>query len=305
MKTLLFTFLLLWGYSVNAQTYFQYFDGADTIPSSSVIFYMDSLDSNNLWQIGEPQKTLFNNAYSIPNVLVTDTLYPYPTNDTSRVYANVEAPQKWFGIWAFQWEQMIDFGDGDGGIVEFSVDDGTTWENAFNSPYVYNFFGYNQQNYGIVGGDEGFVGTDTNWQNIWICFDVSWLGSMQYDLKMRYTFISDSVGGVAVPNDGWMIDNVVSEQTWVHTINEIKPNDYMEVYPNPADDRINIVTEKKTEFHIIEQLSLYDMNGRRVRHFEYVPTKFFVDVADLPEGNYILEVQTNFEKRSFDVIVQH
>lgn len=79
----------------------------------------------------------------------------------------------------------------------------------------------------------------------------------------------------------------------------------MEVYPNPANDRINIVTEKKTEFHIIEKLALYNMTGQRVRYFENVPTKFFLDVADLPEGNYMLEVQTNFEKWSFDIIVQH
>lgn len=145
---------------------------------------------------------------------------------------------------------------------------------------------------------------DTNWRNVWLCFDVSWM-RLQEDLRVRYTFVSDSTGGVATPNDGWMIDNVLSEPTWVHTINEIKPDDYMEVYPNPANDRINIVTEKKTEFHIIEKLALYNMTGQRVRYFENVPTKFFLDVADLPEGNYMLEVQTNFEKWSFDIIVQH
>lgn len=307
MKTLLFSTLLLWGFMADSQyDYFQYFDGADTLSSNSVIFEIDTTNPNNIWQIGPPQKAVFDSPYSAPNVLVTDTLLPYPAFDTSRVSASVEAQQQQgWGIWAFQWQQKLDFGPGDGGILETSVDSGATWINAFYDPNVYNFFGYDQQNYGYVGGlDEGFVGVDTNWRNVWICYDLSWL-SLQQDLRLRYTFVSDSTGGVATPNDGWMIDNVVSQRTWVHTINEVKPDQYMEVYPNPADDRINIVTEKKTEFHIIEKLALYDMNGKRVRYFENVPTKYFVDVADLPEGNYLLEIQTNFEKQSFDVIVQH
>jgi hypothetical protein len=41
---------------------------------------------NNIWQIGKPQKIIFINAHSAPNVLVTDTINSYPTNDTSIFY---------------------------------------------------------------------------------------------------------------------------------------------------------------------------------------------------------------------------
>lgn len=305
MKTLLFSILLSWGFvSYGQYDFYQYFEGADTLASNSVFFEIDTTNTNNIWQIGPPQKAIFDSPYSAPNVLVTDTLLPYPAMDTSLVTATVQSPQGWFGIWAFQWQQKLDYGPGDGGILEISADSGATWVNAFYNPYVYNFFGYDQQNYGYPGNDEGFVGVDTTWRNVWLCFDVSWM-SMQQDLHVRFTSISDSTCGVATPNDGWMIDNVLSQPTWVHTINEVKPDDYMEVYPNPANERIHIITEKKTEFHIIEKLSLYDMNGKQVRYFENVPTKFFLDVAGLPEGKYLLEVQTNFENRSFDIIVQH
>lgn len=37
----------------------------------------------NCWQIGHPQKTIFNTAYSPVNVMITDTVNAYPANDTS------------------------------------------------------------------------------------------------------------------------------------------------------------------------------------------------------------------------------
>lgn len=303
MKALLLLFALMPA-GLFAQNYTQYFDGADTSVTNSVTYYIDTLDSNNIWQVGPPQKNYFSSAYSFPNVLITDTISPYPPLDTSVVQFKVQFPFGFYGIWAFQWDQKLDFGPGDGGVVEFSVDQGAVWHNPFYSPYVYNFFGYNQANWGYTY-DEAFVGQDTNWRNVWVCLDLSWLSQQTDEVWARFTFTSDSTGGVAVPNEGWMIDNIYSEETWIHTLNEVEPEGYMTIFPNPADDRINIVTEKKTEFHIIEDLSLYSINGERVRHFENVPTKFFVDVADLPEGNYRMEVRTNFQQEEFSVVIKH
>jgi len=39
---------------------------------------MDS--ASGIWQIGPPQKAIFDSAYSLPNALVTDTLNTYPVN---------------------------------------------------------------------------------------------------------------------------------------------------------------------------------------------------------------------------------
>ena len=48
-------------------------------------FYIDSGNVNNIWQIGKPQKSVFNAAHSAPNALLTDTVNHYPVNDTSSV----------------------------------------------------------------------------------------------------------------------------------------------------------------------------------------------------------------------------
>ena len=45
---------------------------------------IDSVSNlNDIWQVGAPQKPIFTNAYYNPNVIVTDTINPYPINDTS------------------------------------------------------------------------------------------------------------------------------------------------------------------------------------------------------------------------------
>ncbi len=63
-----------------------FFDYTITFDDSQEIehLYIDTVSNpNNIWQVGIPQKTIFTDAYSPPNVIVTDTTNPYPVNDTS------------------------------------------------------------------------------------------------------------------------------------------------------------------------------------------------------------------------------
>src|ERR1700756_1811269 len=112
-----------------AQYYFtQYFDGANTSPSNSIIINLDTA-SGNIWQVGKPQKTIFHAAATVPNALVTDTINYYPIKNTS-VFTfsfNCIAP---YAVMALQWMQKLDMDPHhhDGGIVEFSTDSGTTWQ---------------------------------------------------------------------------------------------------------------------------------------------------------------------------------
>ena len=41
------------------------------------------VDPAGLWQIGSPDKTIFTEAFTLPNAIVTDTANPYPTNANS------------------------------------------------------------------------------------------------------------------------------------------------------------------------------------------------------------------------------
>src|SRR5665648_544964 len=53
-------------------------------PSVFNKIFIDTISNpNNIWQIGEPSKLLFNSAFSPTHAIITDSLDPYTINDTS------------------------------------------------------------------------------------------------------------------------------------------------------------------------------------------------------------------------------
>jgi len=286
---------------VQGQTYSQYFDGADTSAFNSLLINIDT-SSSNIWQIGQPQKIIFDTAATFPNAIVTDTSNYYPTNNTSSFSFGVD-PQ-WFGwgILALQWKQKLDMDiDYDGGIIEFSSDTGNTWKNVFNNPYVYNFYGFDTANQDtLISGDYAFSGTDSTWKDIWLCFDLSWL-SFSDSLMFRYTLKSDAIDN---NKEGWIIDNLISHITIIHTVNEIKQEKYMTAVPNPTTGRIDISTKKLDEFHIIEKIELINIEGKLVQKWGISPTKFYVDISNHPNGIYFLNVKTNKSSETFKIVLE-
>lgn len=297
--TTVLLFLLLPSLSFSQEQFNQYFDGADTIQSSIKIHFNG--DSTNIWQIGKPQKKLFNAASTIPNALLTDTINNYPSNDSSSFEYTV-TPWTNDGILAIQWMQKLDMDAGnDFGLIEFSVDSGDTWKNVFDNPHIYNFYGFDSANVDTFQNNNlAFTGTDTAWKNIWLCYELTWLSD--YDSVMvRHTFVSDSVDN---EHEGWMIDNLKAHVTILHTVNETEKKEYMTVGPNPTRGRIDIVTKKIDEYHIIEEMELVNVKGQVVQQWSRKPTKFYVDISDHPNGVYFLNVKTNKKAESFKVILE-
>ena len=300
MKKLLLLCLFSLPLSIQAQWYWQHFDGFDTEPSESILIEFPE-DSMNAWQIGEPQKDIFSSASSPPNAIMTDTVNPYPANDTSSFYFKFTDEFNGWEIIAFQWLQKLDIDSGDGGMVEFSGDNGLTWQNAFDNPYVYNFYGYNEENVDTLpNGELGFVGSDNNWADIWLCYDLSWL-SLSDSLRIRYTMMSDSIES---DHEGWMIDNMFAGLTFFHTVGEVEQENYLEVYPNPTKGRVFINAQKKKTFHLIESMQLRDVKGKLLEEFGPSPTKFFIDLDHHPDGVYFLSINTNFESQTFKIILE-
>jgi len=280
--------------------YTQYFDGADTL-STSIQIEFDTTGTN-IWQVGPPQKTIFSSAATAPNVLVTDTVNFYPTNNSSSFQFTLNNFDYWWGILAIQWKQKLDMDAGDGGVIEFSTDSGATWQNAFDNPYVYNLFGFDSANVDtLAGGERAFTGTDTLWRDIWLCFDISYLGYGNDPPLMRFTFKSDSIDS---NHEGWMMDNLSYHITILHTVSEVEQKEYLKVYPNPTRGRVNIQAKKNNEFHIIEKMELINANGQVVQEFGVSPTKFYIDIDDHPDGIYFLKVQTNKKTEAVQILLQ-
>lgn len=302
MKTLANLLLILCipilGYS-QFDYYTQYFDGADTL--NPILIEIDS-SSSNIWQVGPPQKTIFSSAATSPNALLTDTINYYPPNDTSAFQFVLNNDNYWWAVLAVRWKQKLDIDTLDGGAIEFSIDSGATWQSAFNNPYVYNFYGYDDDNVDtLVGGELVFTGTDTTWRDIWLCFDISWLGYGGDPPMCRFTFKSDSIDN---NKEGWMIDNMMYHLTILHTISEVEQEEYAKVYPNPTRGRVNIQMKKLNEFHVIENMELINVEGKVVQQFGVSPTKFYIDIGDHPDGIYFLKIQTNKKTETVQVLLQ-
>ncbi len=286
--------------SLQAQFQYQYFDGADTVYSNSVNVEIDT-NSTNIWQIGPPQKTIFNAAASQPNALVTDTANNYPSNNVSTFNIKIEDNLGWGGIYALQWLQKLDMdADHDGGIIEFTTDHGLTWQNVFNNPLVYNFYGFLPANKDTLdNGEFAFSGQDTTWKNIWLCFDVSWISQFPDTISLRFTFKSDSIDNA---REGWIIDDFISHPTFVHTIQEVERKQYLTVYPNPSNGIVNIEAQKKSEFHLIEVMELINAQGKVVERWNNIPTKYWFDSKKYADGYYLLKIKTNFQSETIPLI---
>lgn len=286
---------------VHAQQFTQYFDGADTIPYYSIIYTIQNTP-DNVWQVGAPQKSIFTQAASTPNALVTDTLKSYPNNNSS-VFEFYIDQQNWgFGILALQWMQKLDMDfQKDGGIIEFSLNDTTTWYNAFNSPYVYNFYGFDAANAdSLTNGTPAFTGTDTAWKDIWLCFDASMINFTD-TLLFRFTFESDSTNTL---QNGWMIDNMMSHITVIHTVNTVdKEEKNLTIFPNPTKGIVNIKSKLEADINEIEWMELIDANGRVVQKFGRKNPNDQIDIGHHAKGAYFLKIKTNIGLDTFRVLL--
>lgn len=282
-----------------SQTWTQYFDGADT--SGYFVDVVIAPDSTNCWQVGRPSKNIFDTASTIPNAILTDSINSYPINNFSSFGFSLLPDMFPWGIIAIQWKQKLDMEFGkDGGLIEYSIDR-VNWIDAFNNPYVYNFYGFDPSNVTtIAGGNGAFSGTDSTWKDVWLCYDNSWASTFD-TIHFRFTLKSDTTD---TQQEGWMIDNLMVHLTMIHTVDEIQ-QEYLKVFPTLTEGIVNIKAKKSTDYHIIEKMELRDVNGRLVQTFGISPTKFTIDIGHHPNGIYFLTVQTNMRTETVKLVLQH
>ncbi|MFM9985797.1 MAG: T9SS type A sorting domain-containing protein [Flavobacteriales bacterium] len=291
----------------SAQYFTQYFDGADTADYNSIFINIDTT-GGNLWQIGPPQKNIFDSPATSPNVIVTDTINFYPDSDTSSFVGTVPLQDFGWGIFALQWTQKLDMDDNhDGGTISFSFDS-LEWQQVFDDPDVYNFYGYQSNNEDVFGDNQyGFTGTDTTWRDLWLCFDLSWFQVNTDTVFFKFTFMSDTIPSdpSEILHEGWMIDNMIAHQTFQHTLAETEQTEYLKCYPNPSNDRLMIEAKKLQEFHIIEKMELINSLGQVVDSWMNIPTKYFIRTQEYENGHYLLRIQTNIKTETIPVIINH
>jgi len=258
-------------------------------------------DSTNVWQIGQPQKTLFNSAYSLPNSLVTDTVDGYQSNDTSTFTIRAPHFQLMWPTLTFYYkmdsDSLLDFGN-----LEASYDDGFTWVGILNDTanlevewWVKKEVSPGQWQTLIAdwSNTTPFTGLIDEWHLFWI-FVPGWDYEFPYNdtIVYRFTFISDSI---QEGRDGWIIDDISAFDDFL-SIEEHDFNSLARISPNPAEELLTVALLNNATR--IEELFVHDITGKTLMRSHPMMNKEQIDISELPRGVYLLEITTSEGTRS-------
>lgn len=213
--------------------------------------WIDTVDiTGQTWQIGEPQKALFNSAYSPVNAMVTKLDTPYPSGDTASFIIRqiVSRPMDWpnelglSGYYKMNADSLNDVG-----LIEFSPDNGHLWINLMHDTVVWD------------SPKPVFTGTISEWTYFSIFLNnIAYAHNVETGdtICFRFTFISDSI---QTNKDGWMLDdigfNFVGEGVAEHNRDGIR----ITVSPNPFTDFFELnLSEPLSNV----ELTIYDLLAR-------------------------------------------
>ena len=251
--------------------------------------FIDSIaNCNNIWQIGQPNKLIFQSAYSLPNAIVTKLDTVYPINDTSSFIIVHEADMAlndWGvlflqAMYKINTDTITDFGS-----IEFSPNNGNTWINLLTDTI------YSQQNlYDWSSNDKPvFSGNSAGWQILSLCitdYDHYFNISDGDTVLFRFTFISDSIQTFKA---GWMLDDIRIDDWYENVQENIPKNMLIHVYPNPFTLQTNIQNGNAFENAIFQ---IYNTYGQQVKQINNVSGKTFIFGRDnLPNGIYLLRIK--------------
>jgi len=255
-------------------------------PDDSIFITIDTISNpSNIWQIGNPQKTVFTTSTFGGIAMVTDTINTYPINDTS-IFILVH-PVCWgfvdyhfgalSGMYYVHTDSLNDYGK-----IEFSPDNGNNWILISEDTLQYNSTSW--PTYSPKGT---FTGSSNGWKNFFIVLpNLYEIFGFNYGdtVLFKFSFISD---GNAESMDGLMFDNIkiLDEEYW--GIDEIHLENF-NVFPNPATTEIQI----KNLNTPIEIIKIYSMDGRLV-YAQSNPNQNSIPIEFLESGTYQILVETN------------
>jgi photosystem II stability/assembly factor-like uncharacterized protein len=242
-------------------------------------------DNSNLW-LTTGTAGVWNIAHPITNLLgantntgyVTVPYNNYPDNVSSYLTSpcydltSMSNATIKFDM-AFDLEQ-----DWDVLYVEYSIDQGQTWEvlgtaddpNWYNSSY--------DQNQLTIG--KQWTGTNTTIEGY--SHDVSFLTN-ESNVMFRFSFLSDQ----AVNNEGVLIDNFVIEGD----VADVKDNilDIISIFPNPSKGKFTVSRSKFDKIKI----EVYDLTGKLIFKKQNIIEKdYILDLQNISKGVYFVTISS-------------
>ncbi|MCX6272113.1 MAG: T9SS type A sorting domain-containing protein [Bacteroidetes bacterium] len=307
MKKILLLVLLL---SLWLSSYSQYpmFNIRDTINfETNTLPYQIVPNMENAWEIGVPQKTDFNSAFSPPNALVTSLQNPYPPVNISgfefhmptAYYIDPDFPYMSTFLsfrHKFDTDTLQDWCR-----VEISYDYGNNWhmmndtliiDSVTNFPYICQWYTPLSSIFGnesrVSGKSNGWVQSVYIWQWMVVVKSTATLiPNLADSLFIRFLFTSDAIQN---NKEGWMIDDIFTGWADLGGGTILNPDEAWTLSPNPTHDLITIsnTMNYKADNILISDLTgnvVYKMKTKNQKHIE-------IPLGHLPPSIYFCRIQS-------------
>lgn len=281
--------------SLSAQIYHETIN----FENNSSLLWLDPSQEDNIWEIGTPQKEYFNQAYSLPFAILTDSLSLYGENVFSSFVVSIKHPYWFMGspaVLSFKHKFDTDTLT-DGGYIDVSYDGGESWLRIIHDSTMYNCswaygFGYYADNFyedndTLYNGEPGFSGRSDDWETSsfewWYCIGVK--DEYPDSLMIRFNFISDEV---ASDKEGWMIDNIQLMAFECSAVNELENPVTASVSPNPVNER-SILSIEGLEGRAYD-IEIFDIQGRCIYTQQNLRSDLFFNDISLNPGLYFYQI---------------
>jgi hypothetical protein len=299
MKNLKTLFVIIFIFS-SGQIYSQYetFTNCNSFDSNLL---HTKIDTNGIWEIGNPNKQNFNSSYTGDYSIVTKLDSLYPTNDTSTFIMS-------YYTWQFggipnyldSYEPLvIEFthrfitdSSSDFGKIEMSLDNGSKWYDVLSAEHNANFgssiqnFHYFENTGDTIFDSLSVFGNSNGWVHSTFSKeiqDIIWNDGLYPDsIMVKFTFISDSAG----TNEGWQIDNLCMSMNLIASINEVSSSRQPTIFPNPNNGTF-VIKDIELKNGLIE---IFDLKGLLVYSQQIISKDQQKLKTELKSGMYIVKI---------------
>lgn len=241
------------------------------------------IDTN--WIYGNPNKSILSSSFSGSySWYVSSGLYG-PLNDQYLFTPTFDIVSGQCYLFSFQHQFETEF-NFDGGMIQYTSDNGNTWETFgnyqdstwYNTPHIQSLDAINP----------GWSGSSSGWMHSEKVIQFNDPGEVQF----RFRFGSNTT----VFNEGWVIDDFCFEPIsglcdYIGIEEFNLSNSLLELYPNPSNEKIKFIYSGIQN----ENASVLILNsiGATVRdNSEFIQSGIEneLNISDLPKGTYMLRI---------------